>query len=44
MLEGYRQIVSDPAFFALQRTLMTSTSDRTITGDQFIEVAKRSPP
>jgi aminopeptidase N len=41
MLEGYRQIVGDTAFFALQKAIVTEHAYSTITGDQFIALAKR---
>jgi aminopeptidase N len=42
MLEGYRQIVGDSAFFAMQRMLIDEYSDRVITTPQFVDVAKRA--
>ena len=41
MLEGYRQIVGDTAFFAFQKALVTEHEHSTITGDQFVALAKR---
>jgi len=41
MLEGYRQIVGDTAFFAFQKAIVTEHKYGTITGDQFIALAKR---
>ncbi|MBE2315404.1 M1 family metallopeptidase [Solirubrobacter sp. CPCC 204708] len=41
MLEGYRQIVGEPAFWAFQRALIDEFSYSTITTDAFIELAKR---
>ena len=41
MIEGYRQIVGDTAFFAFQKALVTEHEHSTITGDQFIALAKR---
>jgi hypothetical protein len=40
MLEGYRQIVGDTAFFAFQKALVTNHAYSTITGDQFVALAK----
>ena len=41
VFEGYRQIVGDTAFFAFQKALVTEYAYSTITGDQFIALAKR---
>jgi hypothetical protein len=41
MLEGYRQIVGDTAFFAFQKAIVTEHEHSTITGDQFVALAKR---
>ena len=41
MLEGYHQIVGDTAFFAFQKALVTEHEHSTITGDQFVALAKR---
>ena len=41
MLEGYRQIVGDTAFFAFQKALATQFEHSTITGDQFVALAKQ---
>ena len=41
MLEGYHQIVGDTAFFAFQKALATEHEHSTITGDQFVALAKR---
>jgi hypothetical protein len=41
MLEGYHQIVGDSAFFALQKAIVTEHAYSTITGDQFVALAKR---
>ena len=41
MLEGYHQIVGDTAFFAFQKALATEHAHSTITGDQFVALAKR---
>jgi aminopeptidase N len=41
MLEGYHQIVGDAAFFALQKAIVTEHAYSTITGDQFVALAKR---
>ncbi len=41
MLDGYRQIVGDSAFFAFQKALVTEHEHSTITGDQFVALAKR---
>jgi len=41
MLEAYRQIVGNSTFFAFQRTLVTENAYSTITGGQFIALAKR---
>ena len=41
MLEAYRQIVGDPAFFALQKALATEFEHSVITTDQFIALAKQ---
>jgi hypothetical protein len=40
MLEGYRQIVGEAAFWALQRAIIDRYSDSTITTEGFIAVAK----
>jgi hypothetical protein len=40
MLEAYRQIVGDPAFFAFQKALVTEFEHSVITTDQFIALAK----
>jgi aminopeptidase N len=39
--EGYRQIVGDSAFFAFQRALVTEFAYSTITGAQFVALARR---
>ena len=41
MLEGYRQIVGDTAFFAFQKALVTQFEHSVITGDQFVALAKQ---
>ena len=41
MLEGYRQIVGDTAFFAFQKALVTDYEHSIITTDQVIALAKR---
>jgi hypothetical protein len=41
MLESYHQIVGDPAFFAFQKALVTEHAYGTITGAQFVTLAKR---
>ena len=41
MLEGYRQIVGDTAFFAFQKALVTEHAYSTIDEAQFIALAKR---
>ena len=41
MLEGYHQIVGDTAFFAFQKAIVTEHEHSTITGDQFVALAKR---
>ena len=41
MIEGYRQIVGDTAFFAFQKAIVTEHEHGLITGDQFVALAKR---
>ena len=41
MLEGYRQIVGDAAFWDFQRALIDQFSGSTITTDAFIALAKQ---
>jgi aminopeptidase N len=41
MLEAYRQIVGDPAFWALQKALVTDYAYSVIDGDQFVALAKQ---
>ena len=41
MLEGFRQIVGDTAFFAFQKALATQFEHSIITGDQFVALAKQ---
>src|SRR5262249_13231993 len=41
MLEAYRQIAGNSTFFAFQRSLVTEYAYSTITGAEFIELAKR---
>jgi hypothetical protein len=41
MIEGYHQIVGDTAFFAFMKAIATEHAYGTITGDQFVALAKR---
>jgi hypothetical protein len=41
MLEAYRQIVGDPAFFAFQKAIVTQFAHSVITTDQFVALAKQ---